>query len=293
MQWFYIHNGQRTGPVEETELFRLAREGGLAPDDLVWNPAMGQEWKPASSIPNLFGAPAAAGVPAVPGATHNRDLMRQAREALQGRWALAVGVTLLYLLVTNGPQFIPYLGSLIILFIAGPILFGWNRLFLNIARRGTADVGQLFDGFKMFGRTLWAYWLIYFFISLWCLFLIVPAILAAVLIPVVKDKPEGGALIAIFLSPLILLALVPVIRAALSYAQTYYILSDHPETTAREAIRQSKQMMVGFKWKLFCLPWRFLGWAILCIFTCGIGALWLIPYMTAANAAFYDDIRTR
>lgn len=292
MQWFYIRNGQRTGPVEETELFRLAREGGLAPDDLVWNPAMGQEWKPASTIPQLFAAPA-AGAPAIPGATPNRGLLRQAREALSGRWALAVGATLLYLLVTNGPQFIPYLGGLIILFIAGPILLGWNRLFLSLVRRGTADVGQLFDGFKMFGRTLWAYWLIYFFISLWCLFLIIPGILAAALIPVVKDKPEGGAIIAILLSPLILLALVPAIRAALSYAQTYYILSDHPETTAREAIRQSKQMMVGFKWKLFCLPWRFIGWAILCIFTCGLGILWLIPYMTAANAAFYDDIRTR
>ena len=40
-------------------------EGGLAPDDLVWNPAMGQEWKPAATIPNLFATPA-AGVPAVP-----------------------------------------------------------------------------------------------------------------------------------------------------------------------------------------------------------------------------------
>lgn len=292
MQWFYIRNGQRNGPVEETEFFRLAREGGLAPDDLVWNPAMGQEWKPAATIPNLFATPA-AGVPAVPGATPNRELLRQARESLRGRWALAVGATLLYLLVTNGPQFIPYLGGLVILFIAGPILLGWNRLFLSIVRRGTADVGQLFDGFKMFGRTLWAYWLIYFFISLWCLFLFIPAILAAVLIPMVKDKPEGVVLLVILLSPLILLALVPAIRAALSYAQTFYVLSDHPETTAREAIRQSKQMMVGFKWKLFWLPWRFIGWAILCMFTCGIGILWLIPYMTASNAAFYDDLRTR
>ena len=63
MQWFYIRDGQRIGPVEDGELFRLAREGQLGAGDLVWNPTMGQEWKPASSIPALF-APAAA-APAV------------------------------------------------------------------------------------------------------------------------------------------------------------------------------------------------------------------------------------
>ena len=78
MQWFYIRDGQRIGPVEDGELFRLAREGQLGAGDLVWNPTMGQEWKPASSIPALF-APAAAAPSGAPAATHNRDLMRQAR----------------------------------------------------------------------------------------------------------------------------------------------------------------------------------------------------------------------
>jgi hypothetical protein len=60
MQWYYSREGQRLGPVEEAELFRLAAEGGLEPDDYVWNPAMGDEWALASSVEGLFGAAGAA-----------------------------------------------------------------------------------------------------------------------------------------------------------------------------------------------------------------------------------------
>ena len=58
-----------------------------------------------------------------------------------------------------------------------------------------------------------------------------------------------------------------------------------------ELIDRSMQMMDGFKWKKFCLGWRFFGWILLAILTCGIGMLWLTPYMAAANAHFYDDLR--
>ena len=50
-------------------------------------------------------------------------------------------------------------------------------------------------------------------------------------------------------------------------------------------------MMDGHKWRLFCLYLRFYLWAILCIFTCGIGLLWLWPYISVACARFYDDLR--
>ncbi len=292
MQWFYIHNGQRHGPIEETELFQLVRTGGLAPDDLVWNPAMGQEWKPASTVPNLFAAPA-AGVPAVPGATPNRELMRQARAALRGRWAPAIGVTLLYVLVANGPQFIPYLGGLVILLVAGPMLLGWHRFFLRIIRREPADVGRLFDGFQLFGRTLWAYILLCLYLSLWSLFLIVPLAFSALCVPLMREEEALVIVLVPVLAAVTVFSLIPAIRAALSYSQTFNLLSDHPDTPANAAIRQSKQMMDGFKWKLFWLPWRFLGWGILCLFTCGLGFLWLYPYMATAHTAFYNDIRTR
>ena len=43
-------------------------------------------------------------------------------------------------------------------------------------------------------------------------------------------------------------------------------------------------------WKLFCLHWRFFGWALLCVLTLGIGFLWLGPYIAMSTAKFYDDL---
>lgn len=87
-----------------------------------------------------------------------------------------------------------------------------------------------------------------------------------------------------------LLLIIPGIIASFSYAMTEFILAEHPELTASEAIARSKEMMEGNRWRLFCLQFSFIGWQILCIFTLGIGNLWLNPYMQTATAAFYREI---
>ena len=87
-----------------------------------------------------------------------------------------------------------------------------------------------------------------------------------------------------------LLFIIPGIIATYSYAMTGYILAEHPELTASEAIEHSKEMMEGNRFRLFCLQLSFIGWAILCSFTLGIGNLWLRPYRQAATAAFYREI---
>lgn len=87
-----------------------------------------------------------------------------------------------------------------------------------------------------------------------------------------------------------LLFIIPGIIASYSYAMTEYILAENPELSASEAISRSKQMMDGNKWRLFCLQFSFIGWNILCAFTLGIGNLWLTPYKQAATAAFYREV---
>ena len=87
-----------------------------------------------------------------------------------------------------------------------------------------------------------------------------------------------------------LLFLIPGIIALYSYAMTGYILAEHPELTAGEAIARSKEMMSGNRFRLFCLQFSFIGWSILCALTFGIGNLWLRPYKQAATAAFYREI---
>jgi len=88
-----------------------------------------------------------------------------------------------------------------------------------------------------------------------------------------------------------LLLIIPGIIASLSYSQTYYILADDEKISAREAIKKSKKIMMGNKWKYFVLGLSFLGWFILSIFTLGIGLIWLLPYMNISMAKFYEDVK--
>ncbi len=87
-----------------------------------------------------------------------------------------------------------------------------------------------------------------------------------------------------------LLFIIPGIVASLSYAMTDYILAENPELTATEAIERSKSIMVGNRWRLFCLQFSFIGWDILATLAFGIGHLWLTPYKQVAYAAFYREV---
>jgi uncharacterized membrane protein len=187
--------------------------------------------------------------------TPNRDLMAQARECLRGNWGLGVVVILVNgLLGMLG--MIPVVGVVISLLITGPLTLGLTMVFLSLARSEGATLGMLFDGFKRFGSSLGVYLLSAIFVFLWALLLIVPGIVASI-----------------------------------AYSMAFFILRDDPTVDAMDAIRRSKIMMMGNKWKYFCLQWRFLGWALLCILTFGIGFLWLGPYVFTSMARFYEDLK--
>ena len=48
--------------------------------------------------------------------------------------------------------------------------------------------------------------------------------------------------------------------------------------------------MKGNRWKIILLELSFIGWAILSVFSLGIGYLWLLPYMQVAMVCFYDRL---
>ena len=59
------------------------------------------------------------------------------------------------------------------------------------------------------------------------------------------------------------------------------------------AIEESMRLMEGNKWKLFKLLFSFIGWILLSILTMCIGMLFVSPYMYAAMAAFYEDLKAQ
>ncbi len=187
--------------------------------------------------------------------TENRVLMAQARDALRGKWGLAIGTLVVYMLIMIPIQFIPLIGWLVSLVIGGPFTVGVAVFSISLSRQKEAKLSQIFTGFDKFGVALGAYLLQGIFVLLWMLLLIVPGIIAAI-----------------------------------SYSQTYFIISQSDSIGPLEAITKSKNMMRGNKWKFFCLGLRFIGWGLLCILSLGIGFLWLFPYIWVSLAKFYDDI---
>jgi uncharacterized membrane protein len=88
-----------------------------------------------------------------------------------------------------------------------------------------------------------------------------------------------------------LLLYIPGIIKALAYMMSPYILKDHPELSPNQALNLSIKMMKGRKFDLFWLCLSFIGWIILCMFTLGIGYVWLAPYIQTSMAAFYQDVK--
>lgn len=79
-----------------------------------------------------------------------------------------------------------------------------------------------------------------------------------------------------------------------SYRFSYQILAEYPQIGAIDAMRNSRTLMKGNKWRLFCLQISFIGWLLLsACCTCGLGMLVLNPYIAAAETEFYSDLTRR
>ena len=69
------------------------------------------------------------------------------------------------------------------------------------------------------------------------------------------------------------------------------IVAENPKTGAKDAINQSKAMMEGHKTEYFVLGLSFIGWYLLLPLTLGILGIWLVPYVTATQINFYNEIK--
>lgn len=184
------------------------------------------------------------------------ELRAAARQSLSDMWGGAVVLCLVYLLISLCTSFIPVVGSLISLLLM-PLGFGYTVSFLDNAREKSGfPIGNLFIGFKDYGRIFGTMLLQGIYTVLWTLLLIVPGI--------IKNY---------------------------SYAMTPYILKDEPQLKYNAAIEKSMAMMNGHKWNLFCLQLSFIGWVLLSILSLGIGYLWVAPYIASATAHFYDEVK--
>jgi uncharacterized membrane protein len=207
------------------------------------------------------------------------ELKRQARLSLRGKWGLAVLLTLIVFLINI---ILPLIVEIIIsggftqwLFqdetplgasifstllyiVLLPLTIAVYWFYLTLVRKENPDLYKVFSIYKDGKNTL-------------------KLIYASIL--------QG-----IFLFLWTLLFIIPGIIKSMSYSQMFFLLRDFPKLTVLEAISESKKRMKGLKWKYFLMNLSFIGWGILCLFSLGIGFFWLIPYIGATTAIFYNEL---
>lgn len=231
------------------------------------------------------------------------DLKDQALATLKGKWGSFVGLTFIYLLIYSLCCFLAMFGTIfegssftglaavfsfvgsILAVLLLPISYGYMVAYLHSSRQDLpAEVGDLFCGFRNFGRILGSYILLGLVVMVAMIpYIVFIAIMAA------RGQMEDHFGFTMFMA---LLLMIPVYVVALAYALVPFLLHDDSELSAREILTKSRVMMQGHKGELFILMLSFIGWSVLALFTFGIGYLWLAPYMCMTFTKYYEQLRT-
>lgn len=186
-----------------------------------------------------------------------QELKAKAKEQIKGNIGILFVIVLIVALVGGLANVVPVVGSLASIFVLTP---AFNIALVIIYLKMTAgikpEIAELFQHFNQFWASFKVTFLTGLFTFLWSLLLYIPGIIKA-----------------------------------LSYSMAMYILAENPDMPALEAIDKSKKMMDGHKMELFVLSLSFIGWGLLVGITCGIAAIWVIPYMNATMANFYNSIK--
>ena len=88
----------------------------------------------------------------------------------------------------------------------------------------------------------------------------------------------------------LMLFVIPGIILAFAYAMVAYIVVD-TDLNGVDSMKKSREMMKGYKWNYFIFGLSFLGWFLLVPFTIGLLLIWLIPYITVADALYYEKLK--
>lgn len=142
-------------------------------------------------------------------------------------------------------------------FVTGPLKVGYSRYYV-VNRGRDARIDELFSSFKKgYLKLAAAQFTTTLFISLWSL-LIIPGVIFSY-----------------------------------KWYQVPYILAENPNLSGKRAREISDAMTMDEKWDMFVLGLSFLGWMLLGALCCGVGTLFVEPYVQATMAELYARQRQK
>lgn len=114
------------------------------------------------------------------------------------------------------------------------------------------------------------------------------------------DSPQAAQVLqyapGLFLGFILIIAgLALAIPQYYAYSQADFILYDRLTDGSYQGpiavLRQSRQLMKGFKWQRFLLDLTFIGWMLLSGLTYSLLSLLVYPYTHAAAVYFYEEVK--
>ncbi len=221
------------------------------------------------------------------------QLKALAKDKLDGKYSTVIlAVALIHLIqflmsFTGTP--VSLFGMLIILLTSavistflGVFQTGLSLLFLNIACDAPYSTGDIYYGFRNRpDRSL----------------VVSGALVLANMVPLLPyqifmflymNTQETIWFILTMLS--LAIGLVIYVPVSLALSQSYFLLLDFPDYSAKQILQTSCRIMKGHKGRLFYMEASFLPLQILSSLSFGIGLLWVMPYMHMTYTLFFLDI---
>ena len=241
------------------------------------------------------------------------DYRAEARRKLSGKWKSAILILLANFLIFFAigiiegvlPESLSKIISLALCIIEIPLMFGMTILYVKLYNGEDVKAFDFLSlGFKNF-KTSWSIFfqtivkLILPFIAMiisYCMIIFgmigfatagITTLISTTTISFEAIASMGGVAIAG-----IILYVISSIWFAIEsyyYKLAYIVGAENLDMSGKQIVEKSKELMTKRRWKLFCLEFSFIGWAILAVLTFGIGMLWLIPYVQFATIAFYKN----
>ena len=191
---------------------------------------------------------------------NRQELKAQAKAQIKNKIGILIAFTLIISAISGVASllasFIPGCGLIVSIIVTPAFALSMVRVYLMVARGENPEIKDSFSGFDDFFSAFKVTFLVGIYTFLWGLLFVVPGI--------VKSY---------------------------SYSMSMYILADNNGKSARECMRESMEMTEGHKMELFVLDLSFFGWGLLCLLTCGIASLWVVPYMNATKANVYETLK--
>lgn len=173
--------------------------------------------------------------------------------------------------------------SFIISLFTGLFVFGESYIYLKLACNQKIAVRDLFYGFSKTPDKILKVQAVLALISILCS---LPGFIFSFVTVSLRERLPVLLLFAVFA----LIGSIINLIISLIFSQSFYLMLDFPQYSAKEVLSKSRQIMRGSKGRLFYINLSFIPLMLLGFLTFGVAFLWIFPYYQATCANFYLDL---